>query len=407
MEKIKLAVIREGKVPPDKRVPLTPKQCVEVLEQFDHVEIKVQSSTVRAFSDQAYRDLGLTVVEDVSDCDIMLGVKEVNIEDLIPNKKYLFFSHTYKEQPYNRNLLQAILDKKIQLIDYEILTNPNGNRIIGFGRYAGIVGCYNGFLAYGKKHGLYSLKPANQCEDRVELEEELKKITLPSDTKIVATGFGRVGNGAREIFNSIGLKEVSPASFLNDTFNEPVFTHLKVQDYFAKADGSEFIKSDFFESGEGHVSTFPRYMKVANMYVACHYWDSSSPFIFTRYDLKAPDLTLSVVSDISCDIDGPVASTIRPSTIANPLYGYDPITETEVDFMAEGAIGVQAVDNLPCELPKDASEDFGNELMKSVFPSLFREDVDGIIERGSETNLNGELMPNYAYLTEYLKGSAD
>ncbi|NOQ73281.1 MAG: alanine dehydrogenase [Crocinitomix sp.] len=404
MSKIKVAVIREGKVPPDKRVPLTPKQCVEVLEKFDNVEIKVQTSQVRAFKDQAYADLGLSVVDDISDCDIMIGVKEVNVEDLIPNKKYLFFSHTYKEQPYNRHLLQAVLDRNIQLIDYEVLTGSNGNRIIGFGRYAGIVGCYNGFLAYGKKHGLYNLKPANLCEDRVELEEELKKITLPAGTKIVATGFGRVGHGAREILSTIGLKEVSPEAFLNETFDEAVFAHLDVQDYFAKADGSEFEKYAFFDNGEGHVSTFPRYMEVANMYIACHYWGASSPFIFTREDLKADDLNLSVVSDISCDIDGPVASTIRPSTIADPLYGYDPTSETEVDFMTTGAIGVQAVDNLPCELPKDASEDFGNELIKSVFPSLFGEDSDGIIKRASETNLQGELTEDFAYLKDYLAG---
>lgn len=404
MSKIKVAVIREGKVPPDKRVPLTPKQCVEVLSTFNNVEILIQSSNVRAFTDKAYTDLGLTVVEDITGCDIMIGVKEVNVEDLIPNKKYLFFSHTYKKQPYNRHLLQAVLDRNIQLIDYEVLTNPNGNRIIGFGRYAGIVGCYNGFLAYGKKHGLYDLKPANLCEDRVELEEELNKIDLPASTKIVATGFGRVGNGTREILNSIGLKEVSPEAFLTDTFEEPVFTHLHVKDYFAKADGSEFNKYAFFDSGEGHVSTFPRYMAVANMYIACHYWDSSSPFIFTREDLKADTMNLSVVSDISCDINGPVASTIRPSTIAEPLYGYDPISELEVDFMVEGAIGVQAVDNLPCELPKDASEDFGNELIKSIFSSLFGEDSEGIIERASQTNLNGELTENFAYLKAYLEG---
>lgn len=404
MDKIKLAIIREGKNPPDKRVPLTPKQCVEVSEKFDNVEIYVQTSQVRAFPDTAYSDLGFPVVEDITHCDIMIGVKEVNIEDLIPNKKYLFFSHTYKKQPYNRKLLQAILDRKIQLIDYEVLTDTKERRIIGFGRYAGIVGCYNGFLAYGKKHGLYNLKPANQCEDRVELEEEIKKINLPAGTKIVATGFGRVGNGAREIFASAGLKEVNPEEFLTQEFDEAVFTQLKVDDYFAREDGQPFDKSAFFESGAGHVSTFKRYLKVANMYVACHYWDSSSPFIFTREDLKDSEIKTTVVSDISCDIDGPVASTIRPSTIADPLYGYNPNTETEADFMAEGSIGVQAVDNLPCELPKDASEDFGNELIKSIFPSLFGSDDEGIIERASETDLTGNLTPRYQYLEDYLAG---
>lgn len=399
-----IGIIREGKNPPDKRVPLTAQQCQEVKSLFPHVTVKVQSSKVRAIKDAEYADKGIDVADDISDCDILIGVKEVPIEDLIPNKKYMFFSHTFKEQPYNRELLKAILDRKIQLIDYEVLKDKKDDRIIGFGRYAGIVGCYNGFLAYGKKHGLYTLKAANACEDRIELEKEIKKIQLPAGTKIVATGFGRVGNGAREVFKSTGIREVSPQDFLNQEFDEAVFTHLKVSDYYAKADGSVFDKYAFYESGEGHISTFNRYLKEANMYIACHYWDASSPFIFTRDDLKQPGIKTSVVADISCDIDGPVASTLRPSTIASPHYGYHPATESEVDFMQEDAIGVMAVDNLPCELPKDASEDFGEELIKKVFPALFGEDPDRIIARASETNLSGELTPEFNYLASYVAG---
>ncbi len=402
MTKIKLAIIREGKNPPDKRVPLTPHQCIEVMEKFHNVEIFIQSSLVRAFKDEEYTALGLPVVEDISHCDIMMGVKEVNKQDLIPNKKYLFFSHTFKEQPHNRELLQTILDKKIQLIDYEILKDSEGSRIIGFGRYAGIVGCYSGFLAYGKKHGLFDLKPAHLCANRVELEAELGKIKLPSDMKIIATGFGRVGNGAREIFKKMNLREVSAKEFLFQDFDEPVFAQLDVVDYYAKADHGDFDKTAFFENGAGHISTFGRYLKVANLYVACHYWDASSPFIITKYDLKEADVKTTVISDISCDVNGPIASTLRSSTIAQPLYGYDPQSETEVDFMQEGAIGVQAVDNLPCELPQDASEDFGNALIEGVFPALFGADPEGIIQRASQTNLNGELMPKFSYLSDYL-----
>jgi len=402
---MKLGVIREGKNPPDKRVPLTPAQCIEVQKRFPHVEVVIQNSQVRKISDTAYSALGLKIVEDVSDCDILIGVKEVNKPDLIPNKTYLFFSHTYKEQPYNRELLQTILDKNIQLIDYEVLTKPNGARLIGFGRYAGIVGCYNGFLTYGKKHNLYTLKPANLCEDRVEFEDELKNVELPNDFKVVLTGFGRVGNGAKEIVTLLGLKEVSPEDFLTTEFNVPVYTQLEAQDYFAREDGNEFDRSVFFKSGEGHISTFHRYLDVANMYIACHYCGASSPFIFTREDLKVSTVKTTVVADISCDIDGPVASTIRPSTIANPIYGYDPQTESEDDFMKDGIIAVMAVDNLPCELPKDASEDFGNELLDKILHSLFGEDTDTIIERGSQTDLNGQLMPKFAYLEDYLAQS--
>jgi hypothetical protein len=401
---MKLGVIREGKNPPDKRVPLTPAQCVEVQKRFPHVEVVIQNSQVRKISDDAYSALGLKIVEDVSDCDILIGVKEVNKPDLIPNKTYIFFSHTYKEQPYNRELLQTILDKKIQLIDYEVLTKPNGARLIGFGRYAGIVGCYNGFLTYGKKHNLYNLKAANQCEDRVEFEAELKHVKLPNDFKVVLTGFGRVGHGAKEIVTLLGLKEVSPEDFLTTEFNEPVYTQLEAEDYFSREDGKEFNRSAFFKSGDGHVSTFNRYLNVANMYIACHYWGASSPFIFTREDIKSESIKTTVVADISCDIDGPVASTIRPSTIADPIYGYNPLTESEDDYMKDGVIAVMAVDNLPCELPKDASEDFGSELLDKILPSLFGEDTDTIIERGSQTDLNGQLMPNFAYLEDYLAG---
>ena len=399
---MKLGVIREGKIPPDKRVPLTPLQCVEVKKKFPQVEVVVQSSKVRKITDSEYIKEGIEIVDDVSDCDILIGVKEVNKQDLIPNKKYIFFSHTFKKQPYNRDLLQTILDKKIQLIDYEVLTNQKGHRLIGFGKYAGIVGCYNGFLTYGKKHNLYSLKPANQCEDRVEFEKELKNIKLPQNFKVVLTGFGRVGHGAREIVELIGLREVSPLDFLSQTFNEPVYIQLKVGDYFERLDGKPFDKSAFYESGKGHKSVFKKYLEVADMYISCHYWDSSSPFIFTREDLKDKSIKTSVVADISCDIDGPVASTIRPSTIADPIYGYNPQTEAEDDFMKDDVIAVMAVDNLPCELPKDASKDFGKELIDKIFPSLFGEDSEGIIDRASETNLEGQLTTHFSYLDKYL-----
>jgi alanine dehydrogenase len=402
MSSIKIGILREGKVPPDKRVPLTPGQCLIVQKEFPRVEVLVQSSEVRAFKDEEYSSLGLEVVKDVSNCDILIGVKEVPIDELIPSKKYMFFSHTFKEQPYNSKLLSAILEKKIQLIDYEVLTDKNEHRIIGFGRYAGIVGCYNGLLAFGKKHGAYTIKAANQCENRLELDNELNKIKLLPDTKIVITGGGRVGRGALEILSSIGIKEVSASDFLNQNFDEAVYTQLKVSDYFARSDGKPFDKQAFYETGGGHISMFNRFAKVADLYIACHYWDSSSPFIISRKDLKSPEIKLSVVADISCDIDGPIACTLRPSTINKPHYGYDPQTESEVDFLKEGAIGVMAVDNLPCELPKDASEDFGNEMIKKVFPFLFGDDPDKIIERASETDLNGKLMPDYSYLADYV-----
>lgn len=404
MEKIKIGLIREGKVPPDHRVPLTPKQCKSIQAIYPNVEIVVQPSPIRAYKDEEYAAEGMRLSEDLSSCDIIMGVKEVNISDLIPNKKFLFFSHTLKKQPYNRDLLRAILEKKIQLIDYETIKNKQNKRVIGFGRYAGIVGAYNGFRAMGLKTGLFDIKPANKCADRKEMEAEMSKIVLPENIKIVLTGFGRVGHGAREIIDILPIKEVTPDEFMKNKFNEPVFTHLEVEDYYGRKDGKPFDKSEFYSNPELYKSTFTRFLPEMDMYIPCHFWSNRSPFIITREDLKNENVRLSVVADISCDIDGPIACTIRPSKIADPIYGYDPISETEVDFTAKGAIAVMAVDNLPCELPLDASEDFGNELMRHVLPALLKEDPDNMIGRASETTTDGQLTEYYSYLQDYVDG---
>lgn len=402
MNQITLGIIREGKVPPDKRVPLTPKQCKQVEQLFPQVKVVVQTSPVRAFTDIHYTDAGVEIVSDLAHCDIIMGVKEVNISDLIPNKKFVFFSHTLKKQPYNRDLLRAILDKNIQLIDYEVLKNSDNKRIIGFGRYAGIVGAYNGFRAFGLKHQLYDLKQACACADRVEMENELKKVSFPKNTKIVLTGFGRVGNGAREIMKLVPVEELAPAEFLAYKGDVAVFTQLEVNDYFERIDGSPFEKQAFYQTPELFQSAFHKYAEHAQLYIACHYWSNKSPNILTNNDLYSSQL--SVVADVSCDIAGPIACTIRPSKIADPIFGYDVTTQQEADWMQPGVIAVMAVDNLPCELPLDASEDFGNELIAQVFPALFGEDPTGIIARGSETDLSGNLTSNFAYLQDYVNG---
>ena len=402
---MKIGIIREGKVPPDFRVALTPKQCRLIKETYTDVQISVQRSPIRTYTDDEYENEGIELVDSLEHCDLIIGVKEVNLEDLIPNKSYMFFSHTFKKQSYNRVLLQEILKKKIRLIDYEVIKDKRNVRLIGFGRYAGIVGCYNGFRTFGLKHGLYELKPANQCSDRKEVEKELQKVALPSNFRMVLTGFGRVGHGAREIMNLLPIKEVTPKDYLNNTYDESVFTHLEVENYFDKADGSEFIRKEFYTKPELFKQGFQKYVPLTDMYVPCHYWNSNSPKILTKADLSSESNRISVIADISCDIADPIASTLRPSKVATPIYGYDPETgNEEANYKKNGIIAVMAVDNLPCELPKDASEDFGNELIKHVLPVLIGEDSDRIIERASQTNLDGHLMPDFEYLLDYVEG---
>ncbi|TVQ77908.1 MAG: alanine dehydrogenase [Flavobacteriales bacterium] len=400
MSNICIGIIREGKTPPDKRVPFTPEQAAQLQNEYG-ISVIVEPSEIRAYSDDDYRNAGCVVQKDLSKCDILMGVKEVPIRELIPNKTYFFFSHTIKEQPYNRKLLQAVLKSKIRLIDYEVLTKPNGVRVVGFGRYAGIVGAYNGLLAFGKASGRFKLRPANECFDRAEMNAELKKINLPSTYKIVLTGTGRVAKGAREVLIDAGLAEVSPLEFVDRPFQSPVFTVLEVNHYFFRKDNQPFDKRAFYADPADYEARFMSFARVADMYIPCHYWDSRSPFIFTKEIAQSPENRIKIVADVSCDIDGPIASTLRPSTIDDPLYGYDPASHTEVPFGTPNSIGVMAVDNLPCELPRDASRDFGVELINSVIPALLNNDEDELLERASITTREGHLGKYFQHLKNY------
>lgn len=400
---MKIGVLKEEKVPADKRVPLTPKQCRLLLNTYPDIEISVKSSAIRCFSDAMYIAEGIDVVDDLNDCDLLIGVKEVPKESLIANKTYLYFSHTIKEQFYNRELLLKMIELNISMVDYEELRNKQGRRLLGFGRYAGIVGAYNGFLTYGLKSGKYNLKEAHNCEDRIEMESEMSKIKLRNE-KIIVTGNGRVGNGIMEIMEKSNVREVSKLEFIQDTFNEAVFVHLNTMDYNVKKDGSITVKQEFYSNPELFKSTFMDYAIHADIFIAGHYYSSGSPFLFTREDAKSPDFNLKVVADVSCDINGPVASTIKPSTIANPIYGYDKQSEQEIDFRNEGSIAVMAVDNLPCELPKDASEDFGNEMLAKIIPSLLISDDEQIIANATICK-DGDLTPNFEYLRNYVNGN--
>ena len=373
-----------------------------MLKKHPQLSIEVESSDNRFFTDEDYINQGIDVVNDVSDCEVLLGVKEVPIEFLKPNKKYFFFSHTIKKQQYNRKLLQAILAKNIELYDHEVIVNEKGQRLVAFGRYAGIVGAYNGFRTYGLKNDLFNLPKAEDLHDQLMLIHELQKLKLPN-IKVVLTGKGRVGNGAKEMLKGMGLKKVTINEFLTKTFNEPVYVQIDVLDYNKRKDGQVKDQNDFFKNPAEYESNFMRFAKVADLYIAGHFYGNGAPFLFTREDAKSDNFNINTIADISCDIDGPVASTIRSSTIANPIYGYNPLTEQEVDFKDENAIAVMAVDNLPCELPKDASEGFGESFSKNVIPAFFNNDENGVLLRARMTE-NGKLTKRFSYLQNYVDG---
>ncbi len=394
---MKIGIIREGKVPIDKRVALIPAHAAALKSSYN-CEVVVQPSAIRAITDEEYVNHGIALQEDVSDCDVLFGVKEVPIQDLIPNKTYFFFSHTYKQQPYNAKLLRACVDRKIRLIDYELL-KKNGNRVVAFGRFAGLVGAYNGLRGWGEKYGQYALKPAHECRDMQDMFDQLKGIDWPADLRILLTGKGRVASGAVETLVASGIPQISPEEIAG--YEGCFWSQLDVEHYYKTNDGRPFGRKELFADPSGYESDFMRYVPFAKLYIAGHYYDSRAPFIFTREDAKLPDFAITYVADISCDIDGPVASTLRASTIADPFYGYLASEEKEVRHDDPEAIGVMAVDNLPCELPRDASLSFGNDLMTHVIPALFDGDKDDILYRATECE-NGVLTKYFEYLQTYI-----
>lgn len=397
-----IGLIKERKTPPDRRVVLSPQKAKEVQVQYQGLQFFVEPSDIRIFSDEAYAQQGLNLEHNLSSCDVLLGVKEVPIESLIPNKSYFFFSHTIKKQPYNRALLKAVLDKNIQLYDHEVVTDTKGNRLIGFGRYAGLVGAYNGFRALGLRDHLFNLPKVESLPDLEALKHELNQIQIPN-LKICLSGLGKVAKGAKEILDHLEIKQVGVEEYLDKSFQQPVYTMINVMDYNKRKDGQEGKLSEFFLDPTPYESDFMRFAKITDYFIAGHFYGDNAPYLFTREDAKKKDFKINLIADISCDIDGPVASTIRPSTIENPFYGYNPNAESEVAFDAEHAITVMAVDNLPCELPKDASEGFGDMFAKHVIPAFFNNDADGILERARMTK-DGKLTPRYTYLQEFVEG---
>ena len=364
----------------------------------------MQKSPIRCFEDALYEETGALLVDDVSDCDVVFGVKEVPYDMLAEGKTMLFFSHTIKKQSYNRTLLQEVLRNKVRLIDYETLTYPNGFRVLGFGRYAGIVGAYNALIAYGKRFRKFDLKPAYQCEDMKEMGREMKKVGL-GNAKIIISGGGKVANGAKETMDAAGVRQVTIPEFLNEEFEEAVYCNADILDYH-EVDGKppeNFMA--FVKDSTAWKNTFIKFTKVADIFISAHFWDNQSDAFFRENDVKSDDFRVRVIADITCDIKGSVPTTLRASTIKDPIYGYNRFTGEEAEPYEEDSITVMAVDNLPCEVPKDASSGFGDDLIDKVIPLFMGDDPDEILARATIAE-NGQLTKYFSYLQEYVAGKS-
>jgi saccharopine dehydrogenase (NAD+, L-lysine forming) len=401
---LRIGILRETKNPPDRRVPLTPPQIVALEELYPNVQFFVQPSDYRCYSNEEYEYLDIPLKEDLRDCDILMGVKEIDKRTFIAGKVYLFFAHVAKKQPHNLDMFRAMAENNISLIDFEYLTTDKGQRVVAFGRHAGIVGAYNGLRARGIKTNRFKLKPAYQCHDLDEMWAGLKLIELRPGLKILITGDGRVAHGAMETMAVANVEMVAPDDYLERDFDVPVFCQIGPEYYSKHKNGLNFNFNHFAKYPHEYESTFLPYSKVTDILITGHYWDPRSPVFFTREDMKKPEFKISIIADISCDVNGPIPSTTRATTISDPFYAYNPLLEIEEPaFSKQTNITVMSIDNLPGELPRDASLDFGKMLMNNVLHDLLSETASPMIERATIIR-NGKLTDRYNYLIDYLNG---
>ena len=399
-----IGIVRESRND-ENRTPLVPEHIKKYKESNPNINFIIQPSNSRCFSDEEYELCGAKINENLNECSIIFGVKEIDPNILINNRTYLFFSHTFKINKQQKNiekhkkdLLLSILNKKITLIDYENIRGKNGTRCLGFGRFAGIVGCYNTLNLLLKVLGKQSLASAYKINDYERLVLNLKNLYFPK-TKILVTGDGRVAKGVIELLNQTNIKAVSKKDFLEKKFDQPIFCNLETKDYVTNNSSTNFNLEHFINNPQDYSSSALQYLKETNILISAHYWDPSSPKIFENEDLK--DLqNLKIVGDITCDINGSVPTTIRSTTIEEPNYWIERYTLKEIDENNDG-IAVMAVDNLPSELPRDSSTEFSEGIINEVLPFLLKED-DGRILNGTITT-DGSFLEKYNYLNDYIK----
>ena len=398
-----IGLIREGKVPADNRVALTPAQCKWVQKNFQDVKIVVQPCFNRCFTDKEYKKAGIELREDLNECDLLLGIKEVPIHQLIDKKRYMFFSHTKKMQPHNQKLFQAVIAKQITLIDFECLEHEDGQRILGFGFFAGIVGAHNGMLAYGKRTHAYHLCRVGECKGYKQLINTYFELKLPN-IKVSVTGSGRVASGILEIMNLLDIIEVEPEEFLQREFSYPVYVHLKGTNLYEHKITGRYNREDFHNNPASYKSKFGAFLSQTDILMNGTYWEKNMPSLFKWHDLLDHNFRIQTIADISDDKDGGIPCNLGNSTIEFPVYGVDPVSRQVIDPYQKGSVDIMAVSNLPNELPRDASIYFGDQLIKYVLEEV-RKDSSLVIERATMVK-DGKLTEPYTYLKEYAIGNS-
>jgi alanine dehydrogenase len=365
---------------------------------FDDVRVVAQPAENRCYADKEYERAGVTVTENMDDCNLLLGIKEVPVDMLIPGKRYMFFSHTKKLQPANQKLFKALVEKKISLIDYECLEHEDGTRIIGFGFFAGIVGAHNGMMAYGQRTGTFTLQRVGSVNSFQKLIHMYFGLKLPN-IKIAVTGTGRVAHGVLEIMNLMGIHEVEPEEYMGKEFTYPVYVHLKGADLYAHKLTGKYNRNDFHAHPQDYDCSFKTYLAHTDILMNGIYWEKSIPRLFEMEDLHNANFRIQTIADITDDKYGSVPCNLGDSTINDPVYGVNRTSFEQTAPYLPGSVDVMAVSNLPNELPRDASRYFGEQLIKYVLDDI-RQGGSRIIENATMLD-NGSLTAPFQYMKDY------
>ena len=395
---LKIGLIREGKIPLDNRVALTPAQCKWLHLNFDDVQVVAQHADNRCYTDAEYERAGVEIKEDMGDCNLLLGIKEVPVDMLLTGKTYMFFSHTKKMQPANQKLFKAILDKKITLIDYECLEHDDGTRIIGFGFFAGIVGAHNGMMAYGNRTGTFKLQRVGSVNSFQKLIHTYFGLKLPN-IKIAVTGSGRVAHGVLEIMNLMGIHEVEPDEYLENNFTYPAYVHLKGSDLYAHKETGKYNRNDFHANPQQYNCRFTDYVLSTDILINGIYWEKNIARLFEMADIKKENFKIQTIADITDDFNGSIPCNLGDSTIDNPVYGVDKTSFEKTAPYLRNSVDVMAVGNLPNELARDASRYFGEQLIKHVLDDI-RLGGSKLITHATMVDA-GKLNEPYLYLKDY------
>ncbi|MGA1330673.1 MAG: NAD(P)-dependent oxidoreductase [Bacteroidia bacterium] len=413
MKTLQLGILRESKTPPDLRTPLVPEDCRILLNRFEGLRIVVQPSTLRCFTDEQYQEVGCQISENLEGSSLVLGVKEVSLSSLAPGMAYAFFSHTIKAQPYNRPMMQHMVRENITLFDYELMTDDNGRRTVAFGHWAGIVGAWHALRMRCLRNGDHHIPSAAQVGSYEGLQSWAKKLTL-DPCLLVLCGSGRVGQGVLQMLHDAEIEAVEPSAILklpeqpwSSLHHKPAYVLLESKHMVQSLDGSPFDEAAFYQNPGTYRSALAPFLSRGDVLINSIYWDPRGPRHFEVSDIQQSSFRVSQIADISCDIQGSVPITTRATTIQDPYYGVSRLDLSEIPPFLSYGVDLMAVDNLPCELPREASGEFSRALSQHFLLPFIASQQS---EPQAELPLNlskarlldqGTLHPSLSHLTTY------